>query len=435
MLWRHREEGIDVTCAGRRLRVLLTEGSSLSARQAVYALGRCGYHIEVCDPQPLLCQARYSRYVQVCHRCPSFTANPLGYVLFLRQRLREGAFDVLLPVHDQAFLLARFRDPLQELTGLALPEFPAMERLQSKAEFVRLLVEMDLPHPATVLVRDRPLLERACRYPCYIKLSYSTAGCGVWHIAGPEQLRPVADLLEKMGLLDGGHDVLVQQPAPGTLGVVQCVFQQGKMVGGHCYLARAIGVGGSAQARQSVHHPLVLDHLTRLGAHLGWHGALTLDYLTDPDGRCPAYVDANPRLGEIFNATLSGVNLADLLVQVSLGETVPAAQPGIAGIRTHSLLMTLLAAAQEGQSRGKLLAELIRAISGRGQYAGSQDEITRPEEDPLSLLPGAVVAGRLLFNPRAARRIVRQTVENYALTEAAVDMIRQMAADPGLFHV
>jgi hypothetical protein len=88
--------------------------------------------------------------------------------------------------------------------------------------------------------------------------------------------------------------------------------------------------------------------------------------------------------------------------------------------------MTLLAAAQEGQSRGRLLAELARAIGGRGLYAGSQDEITRPAEDPLSLLPVAFVAGQLLLNPRAAWRIVRQTVENYSLSEAAVDRIRKL---------
>jgi predicted ATP-grasp superfamily ATP-dependent carboligase len=406
--------------------VLLTEGSSLSARQAVYALGRCGYRIDVCDPNPLLCQARYSRYVRACHRCPSFTTDPLGYVRFLRQRLREGAYDVLLPVHDQAYLLARCRDQLHRLAGLAVPDFATMDRLQSKAGFLRLLAELNLPHPPTVFVRDRPALEQACSYPCYIKQAYSTAGCGVWHVAGPEELRSVADLLEKMGMLDGSHEILVQQPASGVLGVVQSVFQDGRLVAGHCSVARAIGVGGSGPACQSVHHPLVLQHLATLGAHLGWHGALAVDYLTDPEGRRPAYVDANPRLGEVFNATLSGVNLADLLVRVSLGQTVPTIPPGRAGVRTHTVLMTLLAAAQEGQSRGRLLAELARAISGRGLYAGSQDEITRPAEDPLSLLPVAFVAGQLLLNPRAAWRIVRRTVENYSLSEAAVDRIRKL---------
>jgi hypothetical protein len=421
------------------MRVLLTEGSSLSARQAVYALGRCGYHIEVCDPKPFLCQCRYSRYVRACHRCPSFTADSAGYLRFLSRLLLERSFDVLLPVHDQAFLLALFRNPFQRLTGLALPEFAAMERLQSKAEFVRLLAELNLPHPATVIVRDRSALEHACSFPCYVKLPYSTAGCGVWHVAGPDQLRPVADLLEKRELLDGGHEILVQQPAPGNLGVVQCVFQQGRLVGGHCYMARAIGVGGSAQARVSVRHPLVLEHLALLGAHLGWHGALTLDYLTDPEGRRPAFIDANPRLGEIFNATLSGVNLAELLVKVSLGQTVPAAPPGRVGVKTHSLLMALLAVAQASPTRGRMLGEFVRAASGQGVYAGSEDEITRPAEDTLSLLPAIFVAGRLLVYPRAASRIIRQTVENYALSEAAVAMMIKLGraeriASSSVFH-
>jgi hypothetical protein len=91
--------------------------------------------------------------------------------------------------------------------------------------------------------------------------------------------------------------------------------------------------------------------------------------------------------------------------------------------------MTLLALAEEGANRRQLLAELARACSGRGLYAGSQDELTRPAEDPLSLVPAAYLCLRLLLNPAAAGALVRRAVDNYALSEAAARTIRQLPAD------
>jgi biotin carboxylase len=69
-----------------------------------------------------------------------------------------------------------------------------------------------------------------------------------------------------------------------------------------------------------VDHPPVRDHLVILGQALEWHGPLALDYLFDEATGNPTYIECNPRLVEPMNATLSGVNLADLTVRVALGQ-------------------------------------------------------------------------------------------------------------------
>ncbi len=211
------------------MKVLLSEGASLSARQTISALGPTGARIEVCDPDPL-CLGRFSRFVQAWHRCPRWNVDPVGYLQSLDGRLAAGRYDVLLAVHDQAFLLARFRNDLRRRVGLALPEFASLERLQSKAEFLRVLDELTLPHPPTALVRTRHELEAAGTPPCYVKLAHSTAGCGVWRVSDRGELWAVADRLEAAGLLDGRLEVLVQQPAPGVLRVIQAVYQRGRLV-------------------------------------------------------------------------------------------------------------------------------------------------------------------------------------------------------------
>jgi predicted ATP-grasp superfamily ATP-dependent carboligase len=410
----------------RPVRVLLTEGSSVSARQAIYALGYAGAAIEVCDPKPLLCLARFSRFVRACYACPSFTRAPAAYVEFLTERLRRGSFDVLFPVHDETYLLSRFRDHFSSMVGLAVADFASFERLQSKAEFVKVLRELDLPHPKTDLVRTRAQLENQQAFPYYIKLAYSTAGQGVWFVSSVDERNLVADRLEIGALLNRVSEILVQQPAPGVLGVVQCVFDEGRLVAGHCYQALALGVGGSARIRIGVDHPVVLAQVSRLAAHLRWHGALTFDYLWDASQGRPAYIDSNPRIGETLNATLGGVNLCAALLKTALKAANDVPPSPNTPVRTHNTLLTLLASASRGCSRRSLVAELLRALLHRAPYANSQDEMVRPREDYFSLLPAAWLTGQVLLEPARAESLIKGTVEHYALTEKAARAIRNL---------
>ena len=71
------------------VRVLLTEGSSLTAREVVTCFGPSGYHLEVLDPDPL-CLARFSRWVRRVHRSPRVGADPLGYLRMLRELHEHG---------------------------------------------------------------------------------------------------------------------------------------------------------------------------------------------------------------------------------------------------------------------------------------------------------------------------------------------------------
>ena len=410
-----------------RPKVLFTEGSSLSARHTLFALGR-GYTIDVVDPK-FFCQGRFSRFVRRRFSCPSFSHDPVGYLKFLADRIRAERYDVLLPTHDQVFLLSRFRETLSEHVGLALPDFHAIERLQSKAEFVRLLDELNLPQPATTVVCTRQQLLQTDDFPSFIKLAHSTAGRGVQLVKNSGQLRDLVDEWESTGKLDGSNEILIQQPARGIQSTAQAVFQHGRMVGGHTFEARAIGVGGMSSARVSVSRPEVLDQVRRLGAHLDWHGAMFLDYFYDHDTGRPEYIEANPRVGETINAMLSGINLCELLVQVSMGHDVPTTPSGRAGVRTHSGFMILMWHALAGGGRRALLREWWHRQTGQDLYHDSQDELARLFDDPLSMLPAGAVCLGLLARPGSAEDIVNRTVDNYSLPDDAVSTISELSDD------
>src|SRR5260221_2920580 len=152
------------------LRVLVSEGNSTSAREAVTILGLSGHLVEVCDPSRW-CLARFSRFVQKFHRCPGLRDDPAGFLRFVEDLLTSQHFDVLLPIHEQGFLFARVQERLGHHSGLALPGFDSYRAAHSKAGFIRLLDPFGFTQPATAIVHSPSELANAMRFPAIIEIS------------------------------------------------------------------------------------------------------------------------------------------------------------------------------------------------------------------------------------------------------------------------
>ena len=85
----------------RPLRILLSEGSSLTAREFLSVLGRAGHHIEIVDPNPG-CICRFSRWTRRVHHCPAAGLDPIGYLAAVKALMAEGAFDTVEPANAAA---------------------------------------------------------------------------------------------------------------------------------------------------------------------------------------------------------------------------------------------------------------------------------------------------------------------------------------------
>src|SRR5260370_7838749 len=150
------------------LRVLVSEGNSTSAREAVTILGVSGYLVEVCDPSRWWL-ARFSRFVQKFHRCSGLRDDPSGFLRFVEDLLTAQHFDVLLPIHEQGFLFARVQERLGPRAGLALPGFDSYRAAHSKAGFSRLLDQLGLPQPPTPIAHPVTQLPTPMNSPPIIK--------------------------------------------------------------------------------------------------------------------------------------------------------------------------------------------------------------------------------------------------------------------------
>ena len=411
------------THAQKPLRVLVSEGNSTSAREAVTILGWSGHLVEVCDPSPV-CLARFSRFVRKFHRCPGLRDDPAGFLAFVEGLLAAQPFDVLLPIHEQGFLLARAQHRLPDRVGLALPEFESYRAVHNKAGFSRLLDALGLPQPPTRIVRSADELRGAIRFPCVVKTSIGTASRGVRFVRDDADLERALHELGAGGAFAG--EVLVQDFVAGAIEKAQGVFCRGRLLGFHAYRQIAAGAGGGEAIKQSVGRPQLRELLATIGAKLAWHGALSVDTILPDSGATPLLIDCNPRLVEPMSAYLAGLDLVGLLLRISLGETPEPAGESRAGVRTHLAMQALLGCAARGATRRQLVRECWRLSIRSGPYAGSAEELTPWRLDWTSAVPLAMIAIILLAAPASAPRLARGGWGGHLLD---LDSIRRIESD------
>ena len=281
------------------LRVLVSEGSSTSAREAITILGLSGHHVEVCDPSPW-CLARFSRFVRKFHRCPGLRTDPAGFLAFVERLLSGGHFDVLLPTHEQGFLFARVRERLEGRPGwrcrALTPIAPRTARPGSAGCSINWACRsrrQQSSHPQAQL-RD------AIRFPSVVKTSVGTASRGIWFVRNADDLESA---LRELSAGDAFADeVLVQDLIAGTTEKAQSVFCRGRLIGFHAYRQVAAGVGGGEAIKQSVSRPpCALVSKRSDGNSTGTARCRSTAIMPEDDGT-PLLIDCNPRLVEPMNA-------------------------------------------------------------------------------------------------------------------------------------
>jgi predicted ATP-grasp superfamily ATP-dependent carboligase len=408
------------------LRILLSEGSSTSAREAITILGMQGHHVEVCDPDPC-CLGRFSRFVRRFHRCPGLGVDPVGYVTFVLELLGKRRFDVLLPIHEQGYALSKMRGAVENHVTVALPSHTAYQKAHSKASFSRLLSELGLPQPRTQLVRTREDVLALDRFPLILKAATGTASRMVWPVKGPRELAVAVKELARGGAF--ADVVVAQELIDAPVEHAQAVFDHGRLLGMHAYRQIARGAGGGDAVKESIDRPLVREHLTRIGKHLDWHGALSVDYLApcEDDVR---YIDCNPRLVEPMNALLAGHDLLNLLLRVTRGVSPEPLAPSRAGVRTHLALQALLGCAMRTRSRLELLRECRRLLTRTGIYRCSEEELTPLRVDWPSVIPTLFAAAWLLIRPRVAEQLASRGWGTHLLNSESIRIIGRWNGPP-----
>jgi hypothetical protein len=406
--------------SSKPLRVLLTEGASTSAREAVTALGLAGHHIEILDPD-VHCISRFSRFVRHVHRCPPIATDPKAYLDFALSLAASGNFDVILPIHEQGLAFAKVPSRIPPGVGIALPTFEAYGTALDKWTFSQLMLELDMPQPATRLVDSAADIPET-GLPFIVKRPMSTASRGVQIVRDAEDVAVAReDIISEPG------PIIIQDFIDAPLEHAQLLFDRGRFVAMHGYRQIIRGAGGGEALKESVWRPRVKVEMEKLAKALSWHGALSLDYLWKDE--TPYFVDCNPRLVEPMSAHFSGLDLAGLLVRMSLGENLPEQPPSKSGVRTRLSLQALLGAALRHNSRFEIVREIVRFMTATGEYSGSVEELTPVTLDWMSALPCAATGLAVLVYPKTSHILPSRGWGAGLLTPESIRIIRDEIAD------
>jgi len=395
------------------MRVLLSDGSGLTARQAAAQLADGGHTVDALSADPLSL-VRFTRRVHRIHRVPRYGPDPLRWLDAALDVYRAGAMDVLLPTQEQVAVLSAGHD-LVHAAGVRtiVPPFAALAQVQDKVSAFSTLAAAGLPQPEGAVLATPGQVAAWDRFPVFLKLPIGTAASGVRRVTGPGQLPDVIAGAHAAGAFWAGG-VLAQLPAAGPLMMTQSVFDHGELAAWHANLRVREGAGGGACHKRSLALGEAREQVAALGRRLGWHGALSADAILTSTG--PRYIDLNPRLVEPANARRSGVDLVTPLLELACGWAPRPQPPGQAGVRTHQLLLAVLGAAQHTGRRRAVLAEVLAAARHTGDYRGSAEELTPLRGDLRSATPLALALTALMIQPSAWRRFVGGSVRHYSLT-------------------
>jgi hypothetical protein len=221
-------------------------------------------------------------------------------------------------------------------------------------------------------------------------------------------------------------EIVVQDFVAGATEKAQAVFCHGGLIGFHGYRQIAAGAGGGEAIKESVSRPELRAAMATIGERLGWHGALSVDYIWRDDSDTPLLIDCNPRLVEPMSGWLAGVDLVGLLLEVSQGGAPAIAAESRDGVRTHLAMQALLGCAARGGGRRDILREGWRVLAGYGPYAGSTEELTPLRLDWIGVVPVAMTMLLLIARPRLAASLAKSGWGAHLLD---LDAIRRIESD------
>jgi carbamoylphosphate synthase large subunit len=406
------------------VRVLLTDGSGLTSRQAAGRLHELGHSVGVLSSSRLAI-TRWTNAVHVWHAVPPFASDPQLWWQAARRVLASQRYDVLLPTQEQVLAVARAEaaGDLPAPVATAVPSFEALCRVQDKLSAARTLADLGLPQPPYAVLESGAAASAWTRFPCYLKLPIGTASRGVRRVEDRAELVTAIDDPDLAASLSDGPGLLVQEAVGGPLAMVQAVADHGRLVAFHTNLRVAEGPGGGASHKRSVRLPDVERHIETLVGALDWHGAISADVVVAHEGGA-RFIDINPRLVEPGNAVRSGVDLVAAMLRVALGEHIERLDVGAEGVRTHQLLLAVLKAAEGPGPRRRAWTEVVDASRHRGRLRDSVEELTPPSHDPLSVVPVVAALGLTMLRPTLAGALVRSSTTAYATTADAWAALR-----------
>lgn len=305
--------------------VIVTNARNRIAYNVVRSLGEKGIPIYAADfvPRSMAFASRYARGHFVY---PSPFQEPTGFVECLLEHIEAVHAKVLIPVFEETFLVAKYKDTLSAKVAMAVPDYDQILVAHNKDRWETLARRLGIPVPATFSAAElRAAGSKAggVRFPVLIK---PKQGGGAWGIEEVPSAEKLHELLNQDNWAGKSWDrFFVQEKIAGDTHCVAMLFKRGvlKAKVGYRQLRDYPATGGQATMRISLRHEKAEAYLQRLLEDLRWHGPCQADFIVDGRG-VPYLIDINPRLwGSLTQAIASGVDFPYLIYLLARDGDVP----------------------------------------------------------------------------------------------------------------
>ena len=312
-------------------RILVTYGWCRTAYAVAESLAKAGYAVYGCDDSRwnmLSC----SRHVRGFDVVSSPFRSPRRFVEDLAAVIKKRGIDILLPVHEDALPISRFRELLPKSTIVIAPPLEELERANDKLEIARAAEKAGVPVPRTfgpATAAEAVDAARVLDGPLILKTRRGNSGKGVIFVKSPAETAGLWAGMIGRFRLPKGREPIIQEYIEGDLygscflaaeGRVKAVFSER-------YLRSKAGKFGTSVIREPVDWPLLADYAGRIARELRWTGIGHLDFVGRRETDRAWLLEMNPRFWGALNLAIqNGYDFPlGLVTQFERGEPDPAA--------------------------------------------------------------------------------------------------------------
>ncbi len=305
--------------------VIVTNARNRIAYNVVRSLGQKGIAVHTADfvPRSMSFASRYSKGHFIY---PSPFRDPEGFLRQLLEQIARLKAQVLIPVFEETFLIARHKETLSRHVSMVVPDYSQILIAHNKRDWEPLARKLAIPIPASYSPEElRRGGLRDLRYPVFIK---PKQGGGAWGIQEVPSAGTLEEILARERHADKPWDrFFIQEKIVGHTHCVAMLFSKGQLRAsvGYRQLRDYPAKGGQATLRVSVRHEAAEQAFQRLLEELKWHGPCQADFIVDARTDVAYLIDINPRLwGSLTEAIAAGVDFPYLIYQIAReGDVAP----------------------------------------------------------------------------------------------------------------
>lgn len=307
---------------------IVTNAKSRVAYNVVKSLGQRGINVISSDFVPIA-MSFSSRYSKGHFLYPSpFAQDNERFIDCIIENIARFKAEVLMPIHEETFLVAKHKERLSNLVGLVVPEYEQILLAHNKDRWENVARELKISVPETfdpAEIRKTPALVSELPYPLFIK---PKQGGGGWGMTLVNSQRELEQLICQESYCSRSWDrFYLQRKIEGETHCVAMLFNQGCLRAKVAYkqLREYPLRNGQATLRISIDSPRAESDLQRLLEHTRWHGICQADFLVDSAKGIPYLIDINPRFwGSLAQGIAAGVDFPYLYYKIALdGDVAP----------------------------------------------------------------------------------------------------------------